>query len=604
MKQIFVLVALASVVVADITFNVIGFPSADDGAFGVSIGGQVTKLTSNENNFPVWTGTVPGSTSAVEYSYVELSGTGSAVKTEAIKRKFADPLATSTPYEFFERPITHWEFPKIPYTYLATYPSKTKAFKPEQIATIHVIAPPEIIAEMNANPMNDKKYKVDFRFINNNTIHSVRNVTFKTGGKSSKEHSKQAFKFKFDTKVNQTFFHRPNIKLRSMVMDPTMMREKLYIDLLNSAGIPTQQGAWVRLFINKEAYGLYFMVDDIGKSFLKQTVHGGDSKIKRGSLVQMNAFEENGQTFNADLAFKGPAATNYNKDNYKSVNLGQGDTAVEPLKEIIDFMKDLQDFNPASTPDPVAYWESRSDLQGILRNMALEYLGGAFDNYWLSASNYFMYKNPAMAATGKWQWIPTDFDGTFGNGNPYPNIVSYKSWYDNKNGERPLVAKLILNNAVINPMFEQVLKELVSTAFKPEALIPRINAYHDMLRLDAQWDYSLKRHSPGIDQNFTINDFDKNLDEITPHMSYSLRGWVRDMANFVANELKFTISAGLDDRVVPPPREDDKKSKKPQDDPQDDDNQRDKNAGSRFSPKNMMMTTALPALLLFAALMS
>lgn len=260
-----------------VTFNIVGYPSSNAGAFGVSIGGKITKLSSNETSFPTWSGTVPSTDNNVEYSYVELSAAGNPVKTETFTRKLNDTKATNTLNEFFERLVTVWDLPKIPYTYLATYPSKTKAFKQNQIATIHVTAPAAQISELLANPENDKSYYVDFRFINSKTIHSVRNITLKTSGKSSKAHSKQAFKFKFDTNYNQTFFHRPNIKLRSMVMDPTMMREKLYIDMLNSAGIPIQQGAWVRLVINNEPYGLYLMVDDIKKSFLKQTVHGGDA---------------------------------------------------------------------------------------------------------------------------------------------------------------------------------------------------------------------------------------------------------------------------------------------------------------------------------------
>jgi len=59
---------------------------------------------------------------------------------------------------------------------------------------------------LNASPYNGKDYRVDFRFINSKTIHSVRNVTFETSSKSSKAHYKQAFNFKFETDYNQTFF--------------------------------------------------------------------------------------------------------------------------------------------------------------------------------------------------------------------------------------------------------------------------------------------------------------------------------------------------------------------------------------------------------------
>lgn len=127
--------------------------------------------------------------------------------------------------EFFERQPTVWNLPKIPYTYMAHYPSKTKGSKHKQIATIHFTAPQASIDEISNNVYNGKGYKVNFRFINSKIIYSQTNITLETAGKSSKEHQKQSFKFKFDADYNQTFSHRPNIKLRSMAMDHTIMCE-------------------------------------------------------------------------------------------------------------------------------------------------------------------------------------------------------------------------------------------------------------------------------------------------------------------------------------------------------------------------------------------
>ncbi|KAI9236785.1 MAG: coth protein-domain-containing protein [Podila humilis] len=411
MKLLFGLATLASVAFADITFNVVGYPSSSTGSLGVNIGGSITRLSSDENTFPVWSGSVPGTDGNVQYSYVELSSSGTPLKSVGFTRKLQDPARdTETLNEFFERPQTVWEFPKIPYTYLATYPSKTKAFKHKQIATIHVTAPVAHIAELNASPYSGQNYTVDFRFINSVHPLDLRQVVQGT---------------------HQTFFLCPNIKLRSMVMDPTMMREKLYIDMLNSAGIPTQQSAWVRLLMNNEPYGLYLMVDDIKKSFLKQTVHGGDGKIERGSLVQMNAWNEN----KAMLEYKDDMTSDYNTEtNYIYRNLGHN-LIDDPLEELIDLMRDLNSTLLAP---------------------------GAFDNYWLSASNYTMYKNPTM-------------------------VFRQVNWYDfRSDGDRPLVRKLIIENKAINGMFEQILKELVSMASKMQSLKPRIEMYNQMLSVDAK----------------------------------------------------------------------------------------------------------------------
>ncbi|KAG0377472.1 hypothetical protein BGX24_006042 [Mortierella sp. AD032] len=543
------LLTLTAAALAQITFNVVGYPTTPQGSFGVSINGAITKLTTTEDTSPVYSGVVAGATSSVQYQYVELNQAGTLVKTESFTRTLHNTSSTHSYNEFFERPTTKYTLPPVPYTYLATWPSYTKIFDDDEIATIHVTADAAQLAALTANPLLETDLRVKFRWIDHNDIYTQNNISFKTSGKSSKEFQKQSYKFSFDTDFNQTFYSRPNIKLRSEVTDPTMLREKIYIDMLNSAGIPTQQGQYVRLFVNNQPYGLYLMVDDIKKSFIKQTIHGGDPAVVPGSLIQMNAPVVTQQ---ADLIYKGPTNASYDVAVYADANLGNN-PITDPLQQLIAFMKDLQDYNPATTPDPVAYWTARLDLDGFLRNMALEYLTGAYDNYWMSGSNYFMYFNPTMGS-GKWQWIPTDFDGVLGNGYPTATQATYQTWVDLKTYDHPLISKLILNTPAINALFETTLKELVSTVYKPEAIFPRIMAYNQMLSIDYQWDVSINRTGPGKANGYTFADYNNNLDNMTKDMSYSVKGWITDMSNSVSTILKFTIPAGVANRVDPPPK--------------------------------------------------
>ncbi|KAG0348945.1 hypothetical protein BG004_003428 [Podila humilis] len=543
--RLFVLYAYCDLV----TFNVIGFPVPNTNIFGVDIGGTITKLTSNETMFPLWSGVVPGTTSAVEYKYVELTPAGALVKAEAFTRKLNSTTDTQTWNEFFERPLTYHPVKPLPYTYMVTWPSKSKAFKDDQIATLHLAGPAAAIAAINVNPEAEVEAKVTVRFISAKVHYTQHNITLRTSGKSSKEFAKQSYKLKFETEYNQTFFSRPNLKLRSMATEPTMIRERTYIDCLNAVGVPTQQGTYVRLYVNSEPYGLYLMVDDIKKSFLKQTVHGGDDTVQPGSLVQMNAPTVNEQ---ASLIWSFLNSTQYNKDAYISQNLGTN-PEWEPLSQLNAFMADLLAFDPVSTPNPVEYWTSRLDLDGFLRNMALEYLMGAFDNYWMAGSNYFMYFNPTLGGSGKWQWLPTDFDGTYGNGATIDPTASYKV-LSTFTIDHPLVSKLIIKNTAINAMFVTVLKEIVSTTFKPEAMNARFDGLNAMLSLDAKWDLSLTRKSPGKDLKFTWDDFNGNLVNVTKEMSGALKPWVASRAAAVAAELGFTIPTGTADRVTPTPR--------------------------------------------------
>jgi len=258
----------------------------------------------------------------------------------------------------------------------------------------------------------------------------------------------------------------------------------------------------------------------------------------------------------ADLIYKGPTTADYDKNSYASENLGNN-PETDPLKELISFMSDLQAFNGASTPNAVEYWNStRLELDGFLRNMACEYLMGAFDTYWYSGSNYFMYKNPSLG--GRWQWLPTDFDNTFGSGYPTSTPPSYMTYGDFVvRGDKPLVSKLILQNPLINALFEQTVKDIVSTVLKPEAILPRAQAYNQMLSLDAKWDISLTRLSVGKNNNFTFDDFNKNVYNSTKDMQTGIMSWIESMNAVVTKDLAFTIPAGLADRVPPPPKKGD-----------------------------------------------
>ncbi|KAF9116591.1 hypothetical protein BGW39_002697, partial [Mortierella sp. 14UC] len=100
------------------------------------------------------------------------------------------------------------------------------------------------------------------------------------------------------------------------------------------------------------------------------------------------------------------------------------------------------------------------------------------------------------------------------------------------------------------------LKELIITAFKPEALVPRIQAYSKMLSVDAKW-----------------RTKDMTTGGVIP--------WVTQMSQVVANELGFQVLAGLIDRVPPPPKNDKNTGSIDNDDDEDEENGPNKNKPSK-----------------------
>ncbi|KAG0060930.1 hypothetical protein BGZ92_006611, partial [Podila epicladia] len=243
----------------------------------------------------------------------------------------------------------------------------------------------------------------------------------------------------------------------------------------------------------------------------------------------------------ATMKFVGPNTADYKpkpprldeEELYEKQNLG-ANPENEPMAQLIAFFKDLRDYNPQLSRG-VEFWNSRLDLEGFLRCMAMEYLGGNWDAYWLSGNNYFMYFNPTE---GRWQFIPTDFDRTFGgeasDGKPDNMVTTYDNFADPKSvDDFPLVNKLIYENKEIKARFEQILLRIINGVLNPEALEPRINAYKDMIADEAKWDYSLDRsQNVGKTVDATIDKFLSGINDVE-NANIGIKPWIKGRAEDV-----------------------------------------------------------------------
>ncbi|KAF9969152.1 hypothetical protein BGZ73_008632 [Actinomortierella ambigua] len=505
----------SSSIPTSVIYNVVGFPQTNGGSFGVRIDDKIIKLNTSPETFPLWSAVVPESSTSSAYQYVELSAQGTVVRQEPFLRSFQDKSANSTVNEFFLRKVTRATLPEIPQVYKDVRPEPSKAFDHSQIATIHITAKPDDFEELVGDPPVSKEQgrsiKGDFRFINADTVYSSQaRIKLKLSGRDSVYYKKLSFRIKFDN--GDTFFNRPIVKLRSCVFDPTMMCEKLYIDVLNAIGVRTAQAAWVRLYLNQNPLGFFLMVEDIELPFVRETIHNGSGMPPElGSFFKMSDTRSQEPADNATLQYLGPTTKSYNEDVYKKENLGANPPG-DPMAQLIALFKDLRDFDP-SQPDSVKFWNLRLDLDGFLRCMAMEFLGGVWDGYWYAGNNFLMYFNPTE---NRWLFIPTDFDRAFSDGNLPDVLTTYEEFAQirlTKTGkDHPLVTKLILKNKEINQRFETVLHDIVKGVFNLEKLGPRIDAYETMIADEVAWDYSLDRSKdPGFNFNFTTEDFHAGL---------------------------------------------------------------------------------------------
>ncbi|KAF9330227.1 hypothetical protein BG006_006817 [Podila minutissima] len=521
------LLVLVSSVLAEVTYNVIGFPDAETNTFAVEINGELYRLQTSEDLFPLWSTKVDGVSAPSSYRYVQLDHKNKAVAREKFLRHLIDK--NTTPNEFFNRETTLITLPAIKQVYKDVRPKDTGVFDSSQIATIHLTVDPAKFDDMMNNPKDeDHKVKAGFKFINANKVYSADKVKIKISGHGSRKFRKVSLHVKFKKNKRGMFFGRSAIKLRAEYNDPTMIREKLYLDLLDSVGVGSSQGSYSRVYVNGKPHGLYLMVEDIGESMLMHTIHQGAIKDKKalGSLYQMGTTVE----------FKGPRAADYEKNLYKNIIRGDNPKD-EPMQQLIAFMKDLQDWDPTDT-EGIAYWNERMDLDGFLRSMALEYLTGAYDSFWWNSHNYYMYFNPQRKV---WQFIPMDFDHSFSAGNRLDVDETYKEYAQVCEGPNskssPLVTKLICKNRDINKKFETILLTITHDVFNNAALEERVRAYETQMEQEVDWDFSIDRSKlPGTDLNWDTTNFHRLIWGPYKTIHKGVMPWVERRGKSVAHQ--------------------------------------------------------------------
>ncbi|KAF9200186.1 hypothetical protein BGZ49_009600 [Haplosporangium sp. Z 27] len=526
------LAACAAMALADVTFNVVGLRDNAEDEFGVMVKGKLTKLTTTEETYPLWSANVAGVDGPLEYKYVHIKdGKNNEEKTA---RKLPDGAAY-TPNDFYGRTTTIRDLPPLPQVYENHLQQNSPFFRQGYIGNIFVEGDVEKWNELNKAGDETKPYKVSVRYIGANDDIKIEGVKFDISGQSAREYAKLAYQFKFPKK--NRLLDLGSLKLRNEETDATMIREKVYVDILNSLGVPAQQAAYVRLFYNGEPVGLYVAVEEMKKHWIKSVLHPGIKKDKVGSLWKMNSCCGK----EGNLQWLGPKSDSYVlEDIYKNILKGTNPKD-DPMKDLIQFMADLKDYDPKKVQDPIAFWEKKLDLDLFLKSMAMEYLTGSWDSYWISGSNYQFYNDPV---TGKWTWLPTDFDDTFGTSFE-GKVESYRKIPKvNSNGfESPLAQKLIMETPAINARFETILKDIVNYVFKPEALSPRLDAYKNMIEEDIAWDRALPRLHKGKNNKFNTADLTKGLASGTKD-GWGVKNWVDQRSAIVQKDLKFKAVAG------------------------------------------------------------
>ncbi|ORY94137.1 coth protein-domain-containing protein [Syncephalastrum racemosum] len=528
-----------------IQYHVVANPQAD-GKLGVTVDQDIYPLEADPNVPLLYSGRAPG---GKEYRYVTLGAADEILDTETFDRP-AMYEAKDTYNEVYGRPWNKIFLPELPQLYdfdsrnkapligssnqTVKDPAKNDLFEDGTIATIHITADEEDIQAMHANKMDKKAARMDGKltFISYKDIRQIDNVEIKVGGHSSREWAKVPYKINIPDTDENGLYRRWELKLRSESTDPTMMREKIYNDLLKATGVQAARGVYVRLYFNDTPVGLYYLVDDPGAAtYVQETMKPENGTSAEGTLIQGDAGKG---LYAANFAFRGENEADYDDKVYKvEVDTTQpGEPSA--MERLIQFNKFIADYDPdaypnASDPSALAVWEKEIDIFRYLKQLAVEWIGGNWDAVQYSGNNFALYYHPAMQ---RYVMLPMDFDYTFGNGleEDQRGLLTghWRDFTQNRKVHSFIFEKLKRTPSMV-ALYESIQKQINDHVSNPDVLLPRVDGLTYMLQRDIVWDQSLERFTVGAQRVWSADNYLQVLEEGSGEADerIGLKEWIR-----------------------------------------------------------------------------
>lgn len=357
---------------------------------------------------------------------------------------------------------------------------------------------------------------------------SLTNVGFRLRGNTSRDARKKSFKISMNTFVaGRKFYGLEKLNVNSEHNDPSIIRAKVCWDLFAASGVKGSRSNHTRLFINTTYFGLYITVENIDENFVRERFGNND-----GNLYKC--------LWPADLAYLGS-----DPNLYKRVSGGRRMYELETNKQRDDY-SDLANFiavlNLTPTNDFPTAIQRVFNVNGFLRSLAVDVATGSWDDYWFLKNNYYLYRN---TATGKFEFIPYDYDNTLGIW--WASIMAGVNWgtrniytWGHPSEPRPLTSRLLAVPEFRN-RFSFYLNRLAQRHYIETRMFPRIDSIHAMITPAAEAD-SFRR----LDYNFTIADFHNSYTQaLGNHVTYGLKPFITTRRSSILSQLNLVNVAPI-----------------------------------------------------------
>jgi parallel beta-helix repeat protein len=239
-------------------------------------------------------------------------------------------------------------------------------------------------------------------------------------GSSSRDYEKKSLKLSFK---NKSLFGVKKINLNSEYTDKSYIRQALSTKFFQKSGQACFNSEHVVLNLNDTFFGIYLLVENMDKSFLKR-----------------NQLDEKGNLYKA--THDGACMSNY--DNVKE-KWEKKTNEKEPWNDLEKLIKEV---NTVPSKEFHFWAKHRFDYDELINYVAMNMLIANGSTYY---HNYYLYHD---LKTDKWKFLPWDLDKT----------ISYYSWMpyqhnktsSNWESDNPLIEKLLINDTSYNDIIKKI----------------------------------------------------------------------------------------------------------------------------------------------------
>lgn len=232
---------------------------------------------------------------------------------------------------------------------------------------------------------------------------TVRSVGIRSRGLGSRSGTKPGLRVDFDRyAVEQTFLGLKSLVLDNLTQDPSMLRERVTMQLFRRLGIPAPREVHVRLYVNDEYAGVYAAVEAIDKTFLGRVLGADD----RGNV------ENDGYLFEYDwmreyrFEYLGDDVSAYAMFDVKTRERDAASEIWGPIEQMVQAINE--------TPDALFEQEVSAylDLAQVAAYLAAENFVAELDGLlgYAGLNNFYFYR---FERSTRSRFLPWDKDNTF-----------------------------------------------------------------------------------------------------------------------------------------------------------------------------------------------